>query len=193
MAPLIKENVCGSLPLFYPPSLFTVPTSRLSFHLSRMLSTFALLIAVAVLSSDASPICDIADYGAVSHCTDPAVNTAAFTRALAACCTADLRAAEDAWPVILVPPGSYLVASLDLSNCSNLQLRVNPGATLLASASESDYPLVPPWPSYGIGRDVPTSMRYRPFLFANNVSNLRITGGGVVDGNGELWCVNTLF
>jgi polygalacturonase len=34
---------------------------------------------------------------------------------------------------------------------------------------------------------VPTSMRYRPFLFAHNVSDLRITGGGVVDGNGEPW------
>ena len=34
-------------------------------------------------------------------------------------------------------------------------------------------------------------MRYRPLLFAQNVSNFRITGGGVVDGNGEPWYAPT--
>jgi polygalacturonase len=158
-----------------------------------MLVIVALLIAIINVSSAANRICNISDYGAVSDSNDAALNTAAFARALAACCTVDLSAASRSWPltddqpVVLVPRGSFLVASLDLSNCSNVELHISHGATLLASSAESDYPLVPPWPSYGIGRDVPTLMRYRPFLYARNATNLRITGNGVVDGNGELW------
>lgn len=144
-----------------------------------------LLLYIAVLRAAAVTICNLSDFGAVSGSTDAAVNTAAFARASAACCT--VTPASHDWPVIIVPPGRFLVASLDLSNCSNVQLRISDGAVLLGSSLESDYPLVPPWPSYGIGRDVPTSMRYRPLLFAANASNLHITGGGVVDGNGEAW------
>jgi polygalacturonase len=141
------------------------------------------LVLLAALGSTASPVCDLLDYGAAPGSSDPAVNTAAFARAAAACCTAQ----PDSWPVILLPPGTFLVASLDLSNCSNLQLRISDGAVLLGSSSESDYPLIPPWPSYGIGRDVPTALRYRPLLFASNASSLHITGGGVIDGNGQPW------
>jgi polygalacturonase len=151
----------------------------------------ALIISTAVLHTAASPICNLLDYGAVPGSSDAAVNTAAFARATRACCIIEQHAHSDEWPEVVVPPGTFLIASLDLSNCSNVQLRISPGAVLLGSSSESHYPLLPPWPSYGIGRDVPTSMRYRPLLFAANVSNFRITGGGVVDGNGEPWCAPT--
>ena len=147
----------------------------------------ALLIVLAACCCHATPTCNLFDYGAVSGSPDPAVNTHAFARAIRACCIAANAPSSDVWPVILLPPGTFLVASLDLSNCSNVQLRISDNAVLLGSPSESDYPLVPPWPSYGVGRDVPTSMRYRPLLYATNASNLHITGGGVVDGNGEPW------
>jgi polygalacturonase len=159
-----------------------------------MLAALALLIAAAASTVASSPVCDISDYGAEPGSLDPAVNTAAFNRALAVCCVA----ASDAWHVaawreVFVPAGVFLLASLDLSNCSNVQLHISPAATLLGSAAESDYPLVPPWPSYGSGRDVPTSMRYRPFIYARNVTNFRVTGGGVVDGNGEPWCAGVFI
>ena len=156
-----------------------LPTHATHAHAS--LAAIALIILAATCPCLSTPICNVSDFGAVPGSPDPALNTAAFLRALASCCS------SASWPVVLVPPGTFLLASLDLSNCPNLQLRITPGAILLGSPSENDYPLVPPWPSYGIGRDVPTSMRYRPLLFAANASNLHITGGGVIDGNGEPW------
>jgi polygalacturonase len=152
-----------------------------------MRAAFAVFIVAAVLCCEASLTCNMFDYGAVSGSSDPAVNTQAFARAISACCIAAYPSSSHLWPVILLPPGIFLVASLDLSNCSNVQLRISNDAVLLGSSSESDYPLVPPWPSYGVGRDVPTSMRFRPLLYAANVSNLHITGGGIIDGNGEPW------
>ena len=152
-----------------------------------MLLALALFILTSAASCQGSVICNVTDYGAVPGALDPAVNTAAFVRAIAHCSSA--RASPDDLSVVLVPPGTFLVASLDLSNSSNLQLRITHGAVLLGSPSESDYPLIPPWPSYAVGRDVPTSLRYRPLIFAANASNLHITGGGCIDGNGEPWCV----
>ena len=83
-----------------------------------------------------------------------------------------------------------------------MELRVEQGATILGSQDEGDYPLVKPYPSYGIGRDVPTNKRYRPLVFGTNLSNVRISGGGTIgkpscfagnfvlrsaDGNGGAW------
>jgi polygalacturonase len=152
-----------------------------------MRAIFAFLLAFFTISCNTSPVCNLLDYGALSGASDPSVNTAAFARAINACCGSAPFALSDDWPVIIVPPGIFLVASLDFSNCSNLQLRISDGALLRGSPSESDYPLIPPWPSYGIGRDVPSFMRYRPLLFAANVSNFHITGGGIIDGSGEPW------
>ena len=42
-------------------------------------------------------------------------------------------------------------------------------------------------PSYGTGRDVATPLRFRPLIFSRNATGLSLTGGGVVDGQGETW------
>jgi len=74
----------------------------------------------------------------------------------------------------------------------DVNLHVASGAVLLGSTLQADYPLIAPLPSYGVGRDVPTDLRYRPLIFASNVTNFSLTGdgmdsGSLVDGQGESW------
>ena len=80
----------------------------------------------------------------------------------------------------------FLTGSFELCH-DNLTLHVEHGAVLRGSSDESSYPLIEPLPSYGVGRDVPTSHRFRPLIFASNVSGVTLTGGGTIDGNGYLW------
>eukprot|EP00951_Prasinocladus_malaysianus_P046570 scaffold647440_cov46-Prasinocladus_malaysianus.AAC.1 len=64
-----------------------------------------------------------------------------------------------------------------------MQLTVEKGAVLLASDNFDDYPLVPPLPSYGSGREF-DGPDYAPFIGCWNCTNVTIAGGGVIDGQG---------
>jgi len=69
--------------------------------------------------------------------------------------------------VVLLPPGVYLTGSLRLT--SGVELRLEPGATLRGSASQSDYER---------GRTL-------ALLLAEDQRHLAITGGGTIDGQGR--------
>ena len=127
-------------------------------------------------------LCSIVDYGAIGD--GSRMNTAAFAAAVTSC-------GEAGGGTILVPVSSptgniFRTGSFSLAY-DNLELRVEKGATLLGSAEEADYPLVPPLPSYGVGRDIPSAMRYRALITASNVSNVSLTAGGTIDGHGGPW------
>ena len=121
----------------------------------------------------------IVTYGAVGD--GVTLNTAAIRAAVAACAGGGR---------VLVPfsspasssntSSSFLTGSFELA-FDNLELHVEAGASLLGSTREVDYPLIPALPSYGTGRDVDSSLRFRPLVFASNVSNVSLTGGGVVE------------
>jgi len=87
--------------------------------------------------------------------------------------------------VLLFPPGNFLTAPFNLT--SNLNVEITPNATLLASQNPSDWPIIPPLPSYCVSRDTGQLARYQSFLFATNVSNLAIYGGGTINGQGSVW------
>ena len=136
---------------------------------SSLIGTFA----------DESIVCNIVDYGAVGD--GVTLNTAAFTAAVKACCCT----ANETSPTVYVPSGVFLTGSFELG--SNMILNVSSDGKILGSVNESDYPLVEPLPSYGIGRDVPTDLRYRSLIFGEKIEKVSFLGGGIIDGNGGPW------
>ena len=72
-------------------------------------------------------------------------------------------------------------------NCtSNMVLRVGANVTVLGSTNLTEWPLMPPMPSYGQGRDHPGPRRVS-LVHGFNLSNLTLTGAGTIDGQGQFW------
>ncbi|MCU0404784.1 MAG: glycoside hydrolase family 28 protein, partial [Chitinophagaceae bacterium] len=81
--------------------------------------------------------------------------------------------------VILVPSGLWLTGPVVLHNDINLHLAA--GATLLFTSDKSQYPLVEAnWEGL-------PQMRNQSPVSATHVSNIAITGKGIIDGNGDGW------
>ena len=78
-------------------------------------------------------------------------------------------------------PGVYLTGALVLP--SHLVLTIPPGATVLGSPDEADYPTLPPMWSV-CGRIVTSGPFASPLVGGRQVSNVSIRGGGVLDGGG---------
>ena len=78
---------------------------------------------------------------------------------------------------VLIDSGIYSTSTLILK--SNVTLRVTPG-TVLKGLGDASYPYIPyntpSWPTY--------QYTQQSMIFAEQVSNIRITGGGTIDGNG---------
>mmetsp|Transcript_48937 Transcript_48937/g.98468 ORF Transcript_48937/g.98468 Transcript_48937/m.98468 type:complete len:435 (+) Transcript_48937:70-1374(+) len=112
---------------------------------------------------------DFSAYGDGIHLDDEAL-----THALSACSS-----------IVFPAPGRYLVSAFNMS--SNQELVVEAGATLLASTLDlPGWPLVQSYPSYEPG--YPTVLnRPAPFIGAPNASNVRLRGGGTIDGQGAAW------
>lgn len=79
-----------------------------------------------------------------------------------------------------VPPGQYVIGSLFLTSTLNLQL--DPGATLLGSQLEDDFPLQrSDWEGPN------AAIRRAPLLAGENLNNVSITGRGKIDARGKMW------
>ncbi|XP_021892085.1 probable polygalacturonase [Carica papaya] len=93
--------------------------------------------------------------------------------------------AGDGGAQLIVPPGKWLTGSFNLT--SHFTLFIQQGAVILASQDESEWPLLPPLPSYGRGRDAPGD-RFSSLIFGTNLTDVIITGNnGTIDGQGESW------
>ena len=106
-------------------------------------------------------------YGAVGdgH-TD---NTAAFQKAIATCNAAG-------GGHVVVPAGTYVTGAIYLK--SNVDLHLDPGATLMFSGDASRYPLV--LTRYeGI-----ECMNHSPMIYAFGEKNIALTGSGTLDASG---------
>ncbi|KAL0321465.1 UNVERIFIED_CONTAM: putative polygalacturonase [Sesamum calycinum] len=109
------------------------------------------------------------------------LNTAAFQAAIANLS----KVASDGGAQLVVPPGRWLTGSFNLT--SHFTLYIHKDAVLLASQEESDYPLIDPLPSYGVGRDAP-GKRFASLIFGTNLTDVVVTGGnGTIDGQGVTW------
>jgi len=76
-------------------------------------------------------------------------------------------------------PGQYVTGALFLK--SNVYLRINEGVTLLGSQDDADYPSIPTRVA-GIEMKWPAAL-----INVNDARNVKISGGGTIDGRGEKW------
>ncbi|MGE9310933.1 glycoside hydrolase family 28 protein [Niabella sp. CJ426] len=113
---------------------------------------------------------NIVKYGAVSNGT--ILNTESISKAIKAC-------NANGGGVVVVPFGIWLTGPLELK--SNVNLYVQKGAMLLFTDDKTKYEIVAG--SYE-GR---SSARNQSPIWAKNAENIAITGGGVIDGNGDIW------
>ncbi|KAL1226207.1 putative polygalacturonase [Cardamine amara subsp. amara] len=121
----------------------------------------------------------ITDFGAVGD--GKTSNTKAFREAIIKLSPM----AADGGVQLIVPPGKWLTGSFNLT--SHFTLFIQKGAILLASQDESEYPVVPPLPSYGRGRDAP-GPRFASLISGTNLTDVIITGNnGTINGQGKYW------
>jgi Glycosyl hydrolases family 28 len=76
-------------------------------------------------------------------------------------------------------PGAYVTGALFLK--SNVYLRIDEGVTLLGSQDDADYPIIPTRVA-GIEMKWPAAL-----INVNDAKNVKISGGGTIDGRGEKW------
>ncbi|KAL9224640.1 hypothetical protein vseg_000658 [Gypsophila vaccaria] len=124
---------------------------------------------------------NITDFGAVGDgLTD---NTAAFVTAVAAVAKAVKKGGNGGQ--INVPAGAWLTCPFNLT--SHLTLFLADGAVILGVDDEKKWPLMPPLPSYGYGREHP-GPRYGSLIHGQNLRDVVITGhNGTIDGQGQTW------
>jgi Glycosyl hydrolases family 28 len=76
-------------------------------------------------------------------------------------------------------PGQYVTGALFLK--SNVYLSISEGVTLLGSQDDADYPSIPTRVA-GIEMKWPAAL-----INVNDAKNVKISGGGTIDGRGEKW------
>lgn len=92
--------------------------------------------------------------------------------------------------VIVFPAGKYFTGAIHLDNNVNIQL--DEGAEILFSTNPSDYPIV------HTSFEGTELMNYSPLIYANNKTNVAITGKGTLNGqsnndNWWSWCGKDVY
>jgi polygalacturonase len=126
----------------------------------------ALAMGVTCIGAHAAKVCNVRSYGAKGDGVTK--DTIAIQKAIDAC-------AAKAGGTVELSGGTFVSGPIVLK--SNITLDVEKGATLLGSPDHADYP--PKIEFRGPG--------YQALVGAVNARNITITGGGVIDGNGQSW------
>ena len=112
-------------------------------------------------------------------------NAPAFARALA-------QLERDGGGTLVVPHSTAgsgnesVYASMPIMiNVSRVTLRLDDGVRLLALCNIKDWPMRAQWDSFF--NQTKHSAYYVPFVHALNVSDFKLEGGGVIDGQGACW------
>ena len=131
-------------------------------------------IALPTGGGAANVVVSITDEGGVGD--GKTSNTAAFVRAVAKLAPTG--------GTLKVPSGVFLTGPFNLT--SHMTLLVEEGGTILGSTNLTEWPLMPPMPSYSQGRDHPGPRRVS-LIHGFNLTNVIVTGNGTIDGNGPFW------
>lgn len=109
------------------------------------------------------------------------VNTEAFERGVIAIS----KFAKKGGGQLNVPAGVWLTAPFNLT--SHMTLFLAQDAVILGIQDEKYWPLLPPLPSYGRGREH-RGARYGSLIHGQNLKDVVITGhNGTIDGQGHSW------
>lgn len=128
----------------------------------------SLIVIGTSIGADAANY-NIVDFGAKNDTT--VLSTEAVQNAIDRC-------TANGGGTVVVPTGNYKIGSIFLK--SNVTLQLENGATLFGSTDIKDYtPVVSDYVSLRTG--VPTIQ----LIYADNVSNVAITGQGTIDGRGK--------
>jgi polygalacturonase len=155
MARLIRRSVCTSV-------LAILSLSACSSQSSAPVASAP--------PAPAPQIYNIVDYGAVPD--GKTLSTAAIQKALDACGSAG-------GGEVLVPPGTFLTAPIQLRSGVNLHLAA--GSLLTFSKNHADYPMIV---SSFEGRN--TVICQSP-IWGQDLHDISITGTGTIDGQGQTW------
>ncbi|KAL6972924.1 hypothetical protein U1Q18_027098 [Sarracenia purpurea var. burkii] len=119
---------------------------------------------------------NLSDFGAVGD--GVTVNTKAFERAVS-------EIKRRGGGQLNVQRGYWLTAPFNLTSHMTLFLAEN--AVILGIDDEKYWPLMPPLPSYGYGREGP-GPRYGSLIHGQNLKDVVITGhNGSINGQGQTW------
>lgn len=119
---------------------------------------------------------NLSDFGAVGD--GVTINTKAFEKAIS-----EIR--KQGGGQLNVEPGHWLTAPFNLTSHMTLFLAEN--AVILGIDDESYWPLLPPLPSYGYGRER-RGPRYGSLIHGQNLKDVVITGhNGTINGQGRSW------
>jgi len=127
-------------------------------------------LPVATLPTFKKDTINVVKNGAVGDGTT--LNTQALNKTILEC-------SEKGGGVVLVPIGIWLTGPIYLKN--NVNLHLQRGATLLFTKDKSQYKIIAG--DYE-GR---SAARNESPINGLNLSNIAITGSGIIDGNGDVW------
>jgi hypothetical protein len=143
-------------------------------RLLLIVTVFLSLSSLGLGQSGSRGLFDVHDFGAVGD--GVTLDTKAIQSAVDKCGAAG--------GVVLFSPGIYLTGSIEFK--SNIELQVQKGATILGSSNIVDYfERVPRLKSYNNG------FIKHSLFYAEGQSNISITGGGTIDGQGAQFKVLT--
>jgi len=129
---------------------------------------FIVLLFISVLA-DAKDY-NILDFGAKNDTSF--TSTQAFNKAIARC-------SENGGGRIIVPAGKFKSGSIVLKD--NIELYLEPGATIYASSKHRDFPRQEQ-PEYRSQKD---PGGWYSLIYAEGASNISVTGKGTIDGQGS--------
>ncbi|XP_060210004.1 probable polygalacturonase [Lycium barbarum] len=122
---------------------------------------------------------NLTDFGGVGD--GVTVNTKAFERAILEISKLGKKGGGQ----LNVPPGYWLTAPFNLT--SHMTLFLAEGAVILGVDDEKYWPLMPPLPSYGYGREH-RGPRYGSLIHGQKLKDVIITGhNGTINGQGQAW------
>ncbi|KAL6507673.1 hypothetical protein OROGR_023868 [Orobanche gracilis] len=122
---------------------------------------------------------NLTDFGGVGDAVT--LNTVAFERAVMAISKLGKKGGGQ----LNVPQGNWLTAPFNLT--SHMTLFLAEGAVILGIDDEKYWPLLPPLPSYGYGREHP-GLRYGSLIHGQHLKDVVITGhNGTINGQGQTW------
>ncbi|KAL4034804.1 putative polygalacturonase [Cucumis melo var. makuwa] len=122
---------------------------------------------------------NLTDFGAVGD--GVTLNTNAFEKAILAISKLRTKGGGQ----LNVPAGRWLTAPFNLT--SHMTLFLDEDAVILGIQDEKYWPLMPPLPSYGYGREH-IGPRYGSLIHGQNLRDVVITGhNGTISGQGQTW------
>jgi polygalacturonase len=138
--------------------------------LSVSVLAFAMTGCTAKTPNSAAKIFNVREFGAKGDGT--IFDTAAIQSALDAC--------TNSGGTVEFPPGTYLSKPLTLH--SETTVKLDAGATLQADTNQMDFMKTP-----GDWLQAKSSGDFIPFIGGKDLTDVTFTGGGVIDGGGEVW------